>query len=114
MAVTLWYLAVLALTQAGVIVAGVLAAGACHKLYVTASLLAPPATAFAAEYGFLALVLPLAWVVVALGSVRRGGECRGLAGWVFPTGIALLVLLILGAWRAGFEPLLRLLVAGEL
>jgi hypothetical protein len=108
MAVTLWHLAVLALAQAGVTVAGALGAGACHKWYITFGLRPPPATAFASEYGFLALALPLAWVVVALESVRRGGEYRGVAGWVFPSGIALLLLLLLGAWHAGASPILRL------
>jgi hypothetical protein len=98
----------LALTQVGVIVAGALGAGACHKMYTTFSLRPPPATALAAEYGFLALALPLAWVVVALESARRGGEYRGLAGWVFPSGIALLLVLLLGAWQAAAWPFLRL------
>jgi len=52
---------ILALVQVGVIVLGVLAAGAAHKWYTTFNMRLPSSTILVAEYGFLALVLPLAW-----------------------------------------------------
>jgi hypothetical protein len=64
------------------------------------------------EYGFLALVLPVAWAVLALSALcRRDPSERN--GWlVVTTGIALLLLCLYGAWYAAAGPLLRLLGCG--
>src|SRR5689334_10213544 len=101
--------AILALVQIGVIVAGVLGAGACHKWYTTFGLRTPAATALVCEYGFVALVLPVVWIVVALEALRRedAEEFRVAA---FCAGILLLVLLVVGVIHTAAQPLLRLLV----
>src|SRR5262249_15489782 len=62
---------ILALVQVGVIVAGVLAARACQKWSATLAFPVRRPTALLAEYGFLALALPLAWAAAALYVQRR-------------------------------------------
>jgi hypothetical protein len=100
---------ILALVQVGVVVAGVLAAGAAYKWYATFNLKPPSLTALLADYGLLALVLPLAWVALALQALRRGEDWddrKLLAIW---SGILLLLLLLLGVGYVAVRPLLRLI-----
>jgi hypothetical protein len=100
---------ILALTQVGVIVAGVLTAGACQKW--NATLFHFPArrdTELLAEYGFLALVLPLAWAAALY--LLRQSEDPGAAGvTAFSSGVLLLVLLLLGVVYAAVAPLCRMI-----
>jgi hypothetical protein len=99
---------ILALTQVGVLVAGVLTAGACQKWKATFHFPAHRGTELLAEYGFLALVLPLAWAAAALYLLRRS-EDPGAAGvTAFSSGVLLLVLL-LGVVYAAVAPLCRMI-----
>jgi hypothetical protein len=106
---TLRNTAILGLAQVGVIVAGVLAAGACHKWYATFGLRPPSSTALLAEYGFLALVLPVVWVMMAVQALRRTTNPGALQWLAFPSGIVLLLVLLLGIGYAVVQPFLRLL-----
>ena len=106
---TLRNTAIMGLAQVGVIVAGVLAAGACHKWYATLGLSPPSSTALLAEYGFLALVLPVVWVTLAVQALRRTTD-SGAPQWLaVSSGVVLLLLLLLGIGYAAVQPLLRLL-----
>jgi hypothetical protein len=85
---------VVALVQAGVIVGGVLAAGACHKGYTGPGVTPPAALAALADYGLVALVLPVAWVTIALVA-RHRGEDPFARTCAFGAGIVLTLLLAL-------------------
>jgi hypothetical protein len=85
---------IVALVQVGVIVAGVLAAGACQRWYTGANLDPPAAVDVLADYGFVALVLPVAWVVIAL-RVRQRSEDPFIRMFAFGSGIGLALLLAL-------------------
>ncbi len=52
---------VLAVMQVGVIVAGVLGAGICYKVWTTDNLVLPLPVSMLCHYGVLWLLLPLAW-----------------------------------------------------
>jgi hypothetical protein len=102
---------IVALTQIGIIVAGVLAAGACHKWHTTMGVKLPPATTVVAEYGFLALGLPVLWVAAALLALRKSelSEESEWAAYAFFSGLLALVLLTVGVGYASFGPLFRIL-----
>jgi hypothetical protein len=97
-----------ALAQAGVVVAGALGAGAAHKWYATFGLRPPATTAVVADLGFLALAVPVVWAALALRAVLAGDEEDGPKWLAFGSGAAVLFLLLLGAWHASAWPLLRL------
>src|SRR5262249_20257504 len=102
---------IVALTQVGIIVIGVLAAGACHKWHVTFGVKPPIATEVVAEYGFLALGFPGVGVAAALLARRRSEE-REEPEWAacaFCSGLLALVLLLIGAGYASFGPLFRIM-----
>jgi hypothetical protein len=105
--------AILALVQGGVLVAGVLAACVDHKWYTVANVRPPTPTALLAEYGFLALVLPLVWVTIALRVQQRNEDADSKA-LVFGSGILLLLLLLLGIGYAVVLPFVRLMGCGGL
>ena len=102
---------IMALVQVGLIVAGVLAAGAAHKWYASADLPPPSSTALLSEYGFVALGLPLGWVAFAVLAFRRGeNEGEEIYRWLaIFSGLLFLLLLLVGIWHGAARPLLRLL-----
>src|SRR5574339_418318 len=89
--------AILALVQAGVVVAGVLGAGAAYKWYTQVNLAPPRLTVLATDYGFVALTLPLAWVLIALVTFHREDE-SGPPALAFLFGLLLLAALLVGAY----------------
>jgi hypothetical protein len=100
---------ILALTQVGVVVAGVLAAGACHKWYTTVGLTPYPRTTLVADYGFVALAVPVAWVALAVYVLRREDESADEhKAYVVAAGVAVLVLFVVGVGYAAAMPWLRL------
>jgi hypothetical protein len=98
-----------ALVQVGVIVGGVLAAGACIKWYSTFGLTPFRSTTLLAEYGLLALVLPLVWVTIALRAQQRSHRDEEPSIIAFLLGILLLLLLLGAVWYSAARPLFRLL-----
>jgi hypothetical protein len=103
---------ILALTQVGVLTAGVLAAGACHKWHTTFNLRPPASTTLLADYGYLALLVPLVWVALALRALRRHADAEVEARrrtWAFLGGVALLLLLLIVVGKAAVLPLFRLM-----
>jgi uncharacterized membrane protein YdcZ (DUF606 family) len=99
---------IVALFQVGVIVAGVLAAGATHKWHTTFNARLPQATTVLAEYGFVALVLPVAWVTAALTLPRRSEDPGAAAVVAFASGIVVLLVLLVVVGHAAIRPWLRL------
>lgn len=110
---TLRNAAIAGLVQIGIVVAGVLAAGACLKWSATTGLPPPRRTVLVAEYGFLALALPLAWTSAAAVALRRAehGDFEA-TGVVFFTGGGLVVVLLTVACHAAFGPLFRMIAGG--
>jgi undecaprenyl pyrophosphate phosphatase UppP len=100
---------ILALLQAGAIVAGVLGAGAAHKWYTQFNAIPPDATVRACSYGFVALLIPMIWAAVALAVLRHRDEEASTHVGVFLLGVLLFFLLLMGAYTAAVHPLLRLL-----
>jgi hypothetical protein len=103
-------MAIVGLFQVGVIVAGVLAAGVTHKWFTTFNARLPSSTILLAEYGFLALVLPVVWIAVALLALRREDDpdSESVRWLAFLSGIVVLLLLLLGIVYAVVSPWLRL------
>lgn len=101
---------ILALTQVVVIALGVLSAGCCHKWYTTCSLRPPTETTLWADYGPLAMMVPLAWVVTALRVQQQKDDTRGVLFLVYCAGVLGLFLGLVIAWQAGLGPLLHLTV----
>ena len=105
---------IVALVQVGVVVAGVLTAGACLKWFATFGLTPPPATTLLAEYGFLALALPVVWAAVTLRILRwrdESDEADEVKVYAVLSGFVLLLLLLIGVYYAAAGPLLRVLGA---
>ena len=88
---------ILGLVQVGIIVLGVLAAGTVCKWHTTFNMTRPlAATIYFADYGFLVLALPLAWVTMALLMQRQKAnteEANSLLA--FSSGIVVLLLVTL-------------------
>ena len=99
---------IMALVQVGILVAGVLGAGAVHKVYTSIGLLPPWSTAFLSERGYLALGLPLVWVGLAIVAFRRADDDEFYPLLAVCTGILLLLLFLCGVWYGAARPFLRL------
>jgi hypothetical protein len=100
---------ILGLTQMGVIAAGVLAAGACCKWHTGFNLTPPSFTTLVADYGLVALVLPVVWTAVALRTLDW--DDAGPKFLAFCSGFVVLALLLVGVWVGAVGPLVRLLSA---
>jgi len=99
---------ILALMQIGVIVAGVLAAGLCHKLWAGGGGGLPLPTAILYDYGVWWFSIPIAWFIMALvphGWPEISDDVRNLA---FLSGILVLLALIVFILDADIAPWLRM------
>jgi hypothetical protein len=56
----------LAIMQIGVIVAGVLGAGLCHKAWISMGVVMPQPVALLYQFGIAGFLIPLAWSAFAL------------------------------------------------
>jgi hypothetical protein len=65
-----------------------------------------------AERGYLALAVPLVWVVVALEILRREKEFETPGLLVFTLGLLVLLVILFFVLRSSVFPLLRLLMPG--
>jgi len=82
-----------AIMQVGVLVAGILASGLCHRLAFINGLPMPWPAAGLYNYGLLGFSLPLVWATAALMVLRRPELSDELKSLVFLSGILLLVAL---------------------
>jgi hypothetical protein len=98
--------AILALTQVGVIVAGVLGAGATQKLFAQFNARTGWWTDFVASWGFLALALPIVWAALALWLLLRGEDHEAARFVTFWSGVLVVALLLLVIVRSSAGPLL--------
>lgn len=99
---------VLALMQAGVIVAGVLAAGLCHRVYTSNGMAIPGLVAALYNFGVLGLLIPLAWVTGAVVLQLRVAVPDNAKVLMFWMGILILVALVVIVVYADVSPWLRI------
>jgi hypothetical protein len=99
---------IVALSQTGVIVIGVLAAGTACRWHTEFNAMPPRAATLMAEYGFLALAVPVVWVIVAMRAKGRNNWPEDTQMFVLYSGLFLLLLLLFFAVYAGVLPWCRL------
>ena len=104
---------VLALTQVGVIVAGVLACGASSKAWGNSGLDLPAATAFLLLAGPFLLLVPLVWIVVAMLVRQRASWSEDARQLVFAGGLLLLVALVVFEAYGIVSPWVKVFQAGD-
>ena len=95
--------AILALIQIGIVVAGVLAAGAACKWWQQ-STHPPSSLEFVARYGWLALLVPMTWITVTL-ILQSRAEDEGVAILIaYLSGIIVIVLLLVTIYYLVLRP----------
>ena len=102
-------IAVLGLIQVGAVVFGVLGSGVTYKMAEEFGMSHTWATRVAVEWGFVALVLPLAWITVAMivqGKLEASEDAPEVL--TFLSGLAVLFTLMAGALCAAVAPWFRL------
>jgi len=106
---------IVALMQVGIIVAGVLAAGLCHRLWTVNGMPMPLPAAILYNYGVLWFAIPLGWSVIALVLRDRPGISDDVKSLVFLIGVLLVLLLGLFVIYADITPWLRfgMVMAGD-
>jgi hypothetical protein len=104
-------LVILALVQVGIVGAGVLGAGAAHKWYTELPNIIPVPLPcrLLAEFGWLGLVLPVAWLSVAVWVFARPSATERARVIAVATGFLLVILLLLACWFGAVSPWFRLL-----
>ena len=95
---------IVALMQVGVIVAGVLAAGICHRVLATSELPMPSPVALLYNHGVVGLLIPLAWVTGAAMLQTRSSVSEDARILMFWLGVLTLIALIIFAAYADISP----------
>ncbi|HTV42971.1 MAG TPA: hypothetical protein VMF08_20570 [Candidatus Sulfotelmatobacter sp.] len=95
---------VVALMQVGVIVAAVLAAGVCHKVWTTREWAVPSPVALLYNHGVAGLLIPLAWVTGAAVLQTRSSVSEDARVLMFWLGVLVLIALIIFAAYADISP----------
>jgi hypothetical protein len=95
---------VVAIMQVGVIVAGVLAAGVCHRIWTSRDWPLPPLVALLYNYGIAGLLIPVAWSIGAVVLQTRAGVSEDLRVLMFWLGVLALILLLLFVLYADVSP----------
>jgi len=93
----------LAVMQVGVITIGVLGAGLCRKMYTLGGRQPPLLTGLVADYGFIGLILPLAWIAVAV-LIYRKEVSDTVKSMMFVSGIAFVAIMVLFFVIIDFSP----------
>jgi hypothetical protein len=103
-------LVILALTQAGTLVASVLAAGAAYKWHTQLPTREPPPLPcrLLSDFGWLGLILPVVWFVVAYWVFLRRGESAPARIGAVAAGVVLVALFLLAGWFGAVSPWARL------
>jgi hypothetical protein len=103
---------VVALMQVGVIVAGVLAAGVCHRVWTGSGRTEPSPAALLYSHGVVGLLIPLVWVTGAAVLQTRSSVSEDARILMFWLGVLLLIALIVFAAYADISPWLAFLNLG--
>jgi hypothetical protein len=100
---------VVALMQVIVIVAGVLAAGLCHKECTLSNIAMPLPAAMLYTYGFTAFLVPLAWSAGAVTLQLRPNVSEDVRTLMFWLGVFVLIALAIFCIYADVTLWLRIL-----
>jgi len=100
---------VLAIMQVGVIVAGVLAAGLCHKILTFNNLPVPSLVTMLCSYGVAGFFIPLAWSLGAIMLQLRADVSEDVKTLIFWMGIFVLIALVAFVLYADVPPLFRVM-----
>lgn len=95
---------VVALMQVGVIVAGVLAAGICHRVWIASNMPEPSLVALLYNHGVAGLLIPLAWVTGAAVLQTRSNVSDDARILMFWLGVLVLIALIIFTAYADISP----------
>lgn len=98
---------ILAVMQVWVIVAGTLASGLCHRMFVGANIPLPWPVTLLYSYGVMGFTIPLAWATIALLVERQARLSDDFKNVVFLSGIAILISLIFFVIYADVTPWLH-------
>lgn len=98
---------VVAIMQVGVIVAGVLAAGVCHKIWSANNTPVPSLVAMLCSYGVAGFCIPLAWGIGAVVILLRKDASEDVKDLIFWLGVLVLVGLIAFVLYADVPPWFR-------
>jgi hypothetical protein len=102
-------LARLAVMQVGVIVVGVLASGLWHRLSISNGMAMPLPAGLLYNYGVAGLLIPLAWLLVALLLRRSSAIPDGVKALAFILGIAMLLGLVVFVIYADVFPVFHIM-----
>jgi hypothetical protein len=104
-----------AIMQVGVLVAGILASGLCHRLSVFNGIILSWPAVLLYHYGVLGLGIPLGWTATALMLRRRPEISDGAKALVFLSGVLLVVALAVFVLYADVSPWLNVMwrLAGD-
>ncbi|HUA66270.1 MAG TPA: hypothetical protein VME24_10505 [Alphaproteobacteria bacterium] len=95
---------VVAILQVGVVVAAVLAAGICHRVWMSGNLPVPRLIALLCHFGFAGLLIPLVWITGAAMLHTRPGVSDDARALMFWLGVLVLVALTIFALYADVSP----------
>lgn len=95
--------------QVGVIVAGVLAAGVCQKVWSNDNMTMPVPVTLLYSYGVIGLLIPLAWSAGALALYRRPRVSDDIKSLMFWFGVLVLIALVVFVIYADVTPWLRVM-----
>ena len=82
---------IVAMMQVGVIVAGVLAAGICHKIWSTNGATMPLPAAMVYSYGFASFLIPVVWGAGAIILQLRSNVSEDIKALSFWLGVFVLI-----------------------
>lgn len=95
---------VVAILQVGVVVAGVLAAGVCHRVWTSHDWAPPALVALLCHYGIAGLLIPMAWAAGAIVLQTRAGVSEDVRVLTFWLGVLALMVLVVFAAYADVSP----------
>ncbi|HEY1790044.1 MAG TPA: hypothetical protein VGJ73_17995 [Verrucomicrobiae bacterium] len=93
-----------AIMQVGAIVAGVLGAGVCHRIWTSRDWPVPPLVALLAHFGIVGLLVPLAWAIGAVVLQIRAGVSEDVRILMFWLGVLVLIILLAFVIYADVSP----------
>jgi hypothetical protein len=95
---------IVAIMQVGVIVAAVLAAGICHRVWTTSNVPVPPLIALLYDHGIGWLMIPMVWITGAAILHSRPGASDDVRTLMFWLGVLVLIALTVFALYADVSP----------
>lgn len=99
---------VVAIMQVGVIVAGVLAAGICHKVFTADNLPVPLPALLLYAHGFMGFLIPMAWSIVTVMLFLRPNVSDDVRTLMFWLGVLVLVVMVIFCLYADISPWFRI------